>query len=169
MGSRTDVRSANDRYANLETNFLLQRLETYSGIVVVTTNTPSRIDSAFARRMDATVAFTPPGAAARRRIWELHLPSEHDLSETELAALANGHRLTGGRIRNAVQHARLLSARSGTHLTSEAVSAAVTAEYRKAGVMQPSHETNGSGHSGVLRSYLRNMAAQGQSRRGGAT
>ena len=116
LGSRTDVRSANDRYANLETNFLLQRLETYAGIIVVTTNAPDRIDSAFARRMDATIAFGKPRSVARRRIWALHLPPGHGVPPAELDEIADRHRLTGGQIRNAAQYARLLSARDGTAL-----------------------------------------------------
>ena len=65
MARRTDVRSANDRYANLETNFLLQRLEDSDGILVVTTNAPERIDGAFTRRLDAAVEFRPPEPAER--------------------------------------------------------------------------------------------------------
>ena len=60
MTRRTNVKSANDRYANLETNYLLQRLEHYSGIVVVTTNAGHAIDSAFRRRMDSVVKFHLP-------------------------------------------------------------------------------------------------------------
>ena len=74
MTRRTDVSTANDRYANLETNFLLQRLETFDGIVVVTSNAAGRIDPAFLRRIDVTVDFVPPDAAQRRRIWDAHLP-----------------------------------------------------------------------------------------------
>ena len=74
LGSRTDVKSSNDRYANLETNYLLQRLESYQGIVLVTTNAGQNIDSAFQRRMDVVVDFVPPGADERWGIWQLHLP-----------------------------------------------------------------------------------------------
>lgn len=136
LGSRTDVRSANDRYANLETNFLLQRLETYAGIIVITTNAPDRIDSAFSRRMDATIVFGKPRATARRRIWALHLPDGHDVSADELDALADRYRLTGGQIRNAALYARLVSARERRPLDADVVRAAVAAEHRKAGAMR---------------------------------
>ena len=68
MARRTDVGSANDRYANLETNFLLQRIETFDGILLVTTNAAERIDPAFQRRMDAVITFRPPDELARYEI-----------------------------------------------------------------------------------------------------
>src|SRR5262249_7101493 len=71
LGQRTEVQSANDRYANLETNFLLQRFESYEGIVLVTTNAQSgRIDTAFERRMDVTVEFHAPDAEERWALWD---------------------------------------------------------------------------------------------------
>src|SRR5262249_22672904 len=80
LGARTDVKSANDRYANLETNFLLQRLENYQGIVIITTNLSENIDQAFQRRMDVVVPFFPPQPEERLRILDLHLPREHRVS-----------------------------------------------------------------------------------------
>jgi hypothetical protein len=75
MTRRTEVKSANDRYANLETNYLLQRLESYTGIVVITTNAGQSIDPAFRRRMDSVVKFHLPDAAERWRLWQVHLPA----------------------------------------------------------------------------------------------
>jgi hypothetical protein len=72
---RTEVSNANDRYANLETNFLLQRLESFQGILIVTTNAGERLDSAFQRRMDLVVEFHAPGVAERRQLWQRHLPA----------------------------------------------------------------------------------------------
>ena len=167
LGSRTDVRSANDRYANLETNFLLQRLETYAGIIVVTTNAPDRIDSAFARRMDATIAFGKPRSVARRRIWALHLPPGHGVPPAELDEIADRHRLTGGQIRNAAQYARLLSARDGTALDSDALRAAVAAEYRKAGAMPTGAAVAAAAQAPALDHYVRSMAVAARRRRRG--
>ena len=109
LGSRTDVKSANDRYANLETNYLLQRLEHYKGIVVVTTNLGENIDSAFLRRMDVVVNFVPPQAEERLRIWRLHLPPTHEVTTPFLETMAQRCHLTGGQIRNAAFHATLLA------------------------------------------------------------
>jgi len=143
MTSRTEVRNANDRYANLETNYLLQRLENYEGIVVITTNAASRIDSAFARRIDVVIDFAPPEAAERWLIWQSHLPPEHGVSPPFLEEIANRCALTGGQIRNAALHAILLATRDAgdiqhsrqvgnTHLE-----VAVQREYRKAGALYP--------------------------------
>ena len=76
MAGRTDVGSSNDRYANLETNFLLQRIESFDGILLVTTNAADRIDKAFSRRMDVVINFRPPDEWRRYDILKLHLGAE---------------------------------------------------------------------------------------------
>src|SRR5262249_44759311 len=88
LGNRTEVKSSNDRYANLETNYLLQRLEHYQGIVVVTTNAGQNIDTAFQRRMDFVVPFVPPQAQERQAIWQLHLPVDHAVDAAYLEDIA---------------------------------------------------------------------------------
>ena len=115
MTKRTDVRSSNDRYANLETNYLLQRLETYSGILIVTTNVNKNIDQAFRRRMDVVIHFGLPDSAERLRLWRLHL-REARVDPGALEAIALRFRLTGGQIRNAAINAALtaLYGRSGS-------------------------------------------------------
>jgi hypothetical protein len=142
MTSRTEVRNANDRYANLETNYLLQRLENYEGIVVITTNAGNRIDSAFARRLDVVVDFAPPEAAERWLIWQSHLPANHLVSASFLEEVANRCALTGGQIRNAALHAILLAvsdAQCGGQVGDAHLEAAVQREYRKAGAVYPLH------------------------------
>ncbi|MCK7496544.1 MAG: hypothetical protein MZW92_40755 [Comamonadaceae bacterium] len=115
------MKSANDRYANLETNYLLQRLENYQGIVLVTTNLAENIDRAFQRRMDVVVPFFSPQAAERLRIFELHLPLDHIVDDAFLQTVARRCTLTGGQIRNAALHAALLAldevARSGSRIS----------------------------------------------------
>ena len=81
LTNRTAVQSSNDRYANLETNFLLQRIESFEGILLITTNALHRIDSAFQRRMDVLVEFRMPEPEERRQIWRMHLPDDHEVSE----------------------------------------------------------------------------------------
>jgi SpoVK/Ycf46/Vps4 family AAA+-type ATPase len=134
---RTEVNNANDRYANLETDFLLQRLETFDGIVVVTTNAGSRIDPAFQRRIDVTVEFVPPDADQRRRLWWLHLPPGHDVSPALLDDAARRCELTGGQIRNAALHARLLGLERDAPITDDDLLAAVAREYRRSGASFP--------------------------------
>lgn len=130
---RTDVRSANDRYANLETNYLLQRLETYSGIVLVTTNLASQIDTAFRRRMDVVARFHLPDAERRQLLWLAHMPRDHAVDALALEDIATRYVLTGGEIRNAVVHATLLALSRGGVVEREDLLAAVLAEHRKAG------------------------------------
>jgi hypothetical protein len=137
LTQRTNVQSSNDRYANLETNYLLQRLETYEGVIVVTTNAAERIDSAFQRRMDVVVDFRPPEPAERLFIWQLHLPPGHAVERPVLEEVAHRCALTGGQIRNAVVHASLLALDDGEVVTSGHLESAVQREYRKAGAVCP--------------------------------
>ena len=137
LTQRTGVQTANDRYANLETNYLLQRLETFEGIIIVTTNAGERIDSAFQRRLDVVVYFRPPEAAERWSIWQLHLPADHAVDDALLREVAGRCTLTGGQIRNAVLHASLLALNDGGLVTSAWLKAAVQREYRKAGAVCP--------------------------------
>lgn len=137
LTQRTGVHTSNDRYANLETNYLLQRLEAFEGILIVTTNASDLIDSAFQRRMDVLVEFRPPEAAERWTVWQLHLPSAHAVDSELLNEVAQRCALTGGQIRNAVLHASLLALQDGGVVTSGYLEAAVRREYRKAGIVCP--------------------------------
>ena len=141
LTQRTGVQSSNDRYANLETNYLLQRLEVYEGILIVTTNAAERIDSAFRRRMDVVVDFRLPEAAERWAIWHSHLPVDHQVDTGLLREIAIRCLLNGGQIRNAVLHAALLAVTEGGAVTSVHVEAAVQREYRKAGGVCPLRRT----------------------------
>lgn len=137
LTQRTDVQTANDRYANLETNYLLQRIESFSGILIVTTNAGERIDNAFQRRMDVVIDFRPPDAAERWTIWQLHLPPTHAVPQPLLEEVAHRCVLSGGQIRNAVLHATLLALDDGGVVTAEHVEAALQREYRKTGAVCP--------------------------------
>ena len=141
MTRRTDVKTSNDRYANLETNFLLQRLESYEGILVVTTNAGERIDEAFQRRIDVVVEFRAPDIAERWSIWQLHLPPLHDVDPAYLDEVAARCQLTGGQIRNAVLHASLLALDEGRTMDSGDVEIGVRREYRKVGGICPLQQT----------------------------
>jgi hypothetical protein len=138
LGRRTGVTSANDRYANLETNFLLQRLEAFEGIVMVTTNSPNIIDEAFQRRLDVVVEFRPPEPAERWAIWQLHLPVEHGVDPQLLREVAARCTFNGGQIRNAVLHAAMLALdEPGERLRTEHLEEALLREYRKMGAICP--------------------------------
>ena len=143
LGKRSEVRGANDRYANLETNFLLQRLEAYEGIVFITTNAAENIDPAFQRRMDAVIAFPLPGARERLAIWRLHLPAGHGVDEAFLEHVAQICAFNGGQIRNVVQHAALLALDEGGPIKKEHLIAAVRSEYQKRGALCPLQDDEG--------------------------
>jgi AAA+ superfamily predicted ATPase len=140
LTARTDVETANDRYANLQTNFLLQRIESFAGILVVTTNAGERIDAAFRRRIDVIVDFKAPDAAERWRIWQLHLPAGHAIEDLFLDDVAVRCAITGGQIRNAVLHATLLALDEDAPVQARHVEEAVRREYRKAGAVCPLRE-----------------------------
>lgn len=149
LTQRTSVQTSNDRYANLETNFLLQRLESFEGILLITTNAGSRIDSAFQRRIDVVVDFRPPEAAERWTIWQLHLPNEHAVDATVLREMAGRCRLTGGQIRNAVIHASVLALDDGGIINSSHLESGVLHEYSKAGSVCPLRGTKMPARAGA--------------------
>ena len=156
MSRRTDVKTAHDRYANLETNYLLQRLETYLGIVIVTTNLGSAIDNAFRRRIDVMVKFYLPGPEERWRLWHLHLGSGHRLAVAELESIALRYELTGGQIRNAAVQAALLAMDEDRGAIAAChVKEAIRSEYRKAGAAIPIEENSyGDGQESRLGGFL---------------
>ncbi|HET6438814.1 MAG TPA: ATP-binding protein [Anaeromyxobacter sp.] len=133
LARRTQVANANDRYANLETNYLLQRIESYEGILLVTTNAAELVDGAFQRRMDVVIGFRPPDPAERWAIWQLHLPAANAVDPGLLREVAARCPLSGGQIRNAVLHAAVLALSDGGTVRSEHLEAAVEREYRKSG------------------------------------
>lgn len=143
LTERTGVHSSNDRYANLETNYLLQRLESYEGILVVTTNAPDRIDPAFQRRMDVVIDFALPEPGERWTIWQLHLPPDHEIEMERLSSAAHRCALSGGQIRNVALHASLLAAESESRVTWDHLEGAIEREYRKQGAMSPLRARNG--------------------------
>ncbi|HEX7839142.1 MAG TPA: ATP-binding protein, partial [Kofleriaceae bacterium] len=134
FGKRTTVTSSNDRNANLETNYLLQRLDSFTGVAVLTTNAGTAIDPAFKRRMSVHVQFPFPDEADRERLWRAHLPASLPVSGAlDLGALARKHQLSGGYIRNACLRAAYLAATDGGPLTDGHLHRAVALEYQRAG------------------------------------
>ena len=110
FGKRTSMASANDRYANQEVSFLLQRIEDFPGLVILASNLKSNLDDAFARRFQSMVYFGVPGPKERLRLWRKILgePSKVDPA-IDLEALADEYELTGGAIVNVVHYALLMA------------------------------------------------------------
>lgn len=134
FGRRTEVSDAHDRYANLETAYLLTRLERFEGLAVLSTNLKQNIDPAFLRRMEFILDFEEPGPAERAALWRCHLPPgaplAADFDAGELAAL---YPVVGGFIRNAAVAAAFLAAAEGTPVTRRHAVRAIRREYDKAG------------------------------------
>lgn len=136
MAKRTDVGNSNDRYANLETNFLLQRIENFSGILIVTSNAADRIDAGFARRMDVVIPFRAPDELRRYAILEHHL-GDHRASDDLVQEIAVRCALSGGQLRNVALHARLLALDGGHTIGDREVRTAIEREYRKTEAHSP--------------------------------
>jgi dephospho-CoA kinase len=139
FGKRTEVRTSVDRYANLEVNYLLQRLDTFEGIAILTTNFGTAIDSAFKRRLSFRLTFPFPDEEMREKLWAGHLPPDVPRAgEFDLASLARRFRLSGGYIRNAALRAAFLAAEEHTPLTQDHLERAIRAEFREIGKLSES-------------------------------
>ncbi|CAN5446987.1 hypothetical protein BH23BAC3_BH23BAC3_07680 [soil metagenome] len=135
FGKRTEVSDSHDRYANQEVSYLLQRVETFNGLVILSSNYKSNIDDAFLRRFNAILKFTLPDAHERRRIWETSLPKKMKLGKTlDLEEVAKRYKLTGGNIINVVHRASLQAVSQDTDtLTLEQVLYGIKREVEKEG------------------------------------
>ncbi len=136
FGKRTQVSSSHDRYANLETSYLLQRLESYDGLTILATNLPKNIDEAFRRRIHIVVNFPKPGPAERARIWNRWLRTTNAAvdDDIDVAFLAEHLELTGGNIQSAALSAAFLAAAAGCEAISMTfVVRALQREFTKAG------------------------------------
>jgi hypothetical protein len=134
FGKRSEVKDARDRYANVESAYLLQRMESFDGIAVLTTNLRANVDEAFTRRIDVIADFPVPNAEQRLALWDRCLgtamPRGDDL---DLAFCAERFELAGGSIRACAVTAAYLAAEAGRPLTMADVIASVRQEYRKLG------------------------------------
>ena len=142
FGRRSDSGENGERFANMLTNFLLTRIESHPGIVILTSNSRSRIDPAFTRRLDVILEFPAPGGDERLRLWQAHLGERAPDVETcrLLAAYCD---LAGGHIRNAVLNAAALApTASDMALPAELLVAALADEYRKLGRDMPAQLKN---------------------------
>lgn len=137
FGKRTDVKDSNDRFANQQTNYLLQRIESFEGITLLTSNSRARFDSAFTRRLDAIIEFLAPGPVERRALWLAHLGEANTLDAVALNRLAANCDLAGGHIRNVVLAAAAMAGARGRPLGEAELGAALAAEYRKLGKQMP--------------------------------
>lgn len=136
FGKRSEVKDAHDRYANIETAYLLQRIESYEGPVILATNLKLNLDDAFLRRLDFAIDFPFPEEPERLAIWRGAFPRATPLAaDLDLPFLARQFRLTGGNIRNIVLAAAYMAATAGAPVSMEHLMAATRREYQKLGRM----------------------------------
>lgn len=134
FGKRTEVKSSNDRYANFETNYLLQRLESFTGICLLTSNHEANIDSAFQRRLSLHVRFELPDVGEREALWRAMLPAGAPVAaHLEMSSLARRFAMSGGYIRNAVLRAAFIAAEEGGPIATHHLERAAKLEYEGMG------------------------------------
>ncbi|GIJ26824.1 ATPase [Micromonospora qiuiae] len=134
FGKRSEVRDAHDRYANIESAYLLQRMETFDGLAVLATNLRANLDEAFTRRLDVVVDFPVPDEAARRALWDRCLGERVPRADdVDLDFLAKAFELAGGHIRSAAVTAGYLAAAAARPVGMAELIGAVGREYRKLG------------------------------------
>jgi hypothetical protein len=134
FGKRTEVKDAHDRYANIEVNYLLQRVEQYEGVVILATNLQRNLDEAFIRRMQEVVEFPFPDEDLRERIWRRHFPDEAPRAgDIDFTFLARQFKLAGGHIKNIALSAAFLAAESREPISMLHIILATKAEHRKQG------------------------------------
>ncbi|MEU6369507.1 ATP-binding protein [Streptomyces sp. NPDC046931] len=137
FGKRSEVKDSHDRYANMESAYLLQRLESFNGIALLTTNLRANMDEAFTRRLDLVVDFPFPDAEQRLALWRHSLSHVPCADGIDLEPVAADFELAGGSIRSAVVTAAYLAAGRGEAVTAADLLEGARREYRKAGRLLP--------------------------------
>jgi hypothetical protein len=134
FGKRTEVSDAHDRYANIETGYLLQKMDEYDGVVVLASNLRQNLDEAFTRRLRFVVEFPFPEADSRRRIWRAVFPAEAPLAaDVDFAELAGHFTISGGNIKNIALNAAFLAAVEKSEIGRRHLLSATRREFEKMG------------------------------------
>jgi len=134
FAKRTEVKSSNDRYANLEVNYLLQRMETYDGVTLLATNLEQGLDEAFKRRVRFSVQFELPEEDERRALWRSMFPSKVPLADDiDWELIARRFEMAGGYIKKAALRAALIAADAKRAVTTTDLLEAARLEYREMG------------------------------------
>jgi len=131
FGKRSEVKDSHDRYANIEVNYLLQRMEAFRGLAILATNMKSALDKAFVRRLRFIVDFPFPGVEARKEIWRKVFPPETPMDEGVDFQFLAKHPLTGGSIHNVALNAAFLAAQEGGPVTMPLLLNSTLAEFKK--------------------------------------
>jgi ATP-dependent 26S proteasome regulatory subunit len=134
FGKRSEIKDAHDRYANIEVNYLLQRVETYEGVIILTSNLSNNIDPAFTRRLQFCIEFPFPDEYHRLKIWQNMFPPFAPLAtDIDLEFLARKFKIAGGNIKNVVTAAAFRAAAAQQEIGMEHLILSMKREYRKLG------------------------------------
>jgi SpoVK/Ycf46/Vps4 family AAA+-type ATPase len=134
FGKRSEVKDAHDRYANIEINYLLQRMDEFEGLVILATNLRKNIDEAFFRRMHFAIEFPFPDETNRYHIWKQHIPRSAPVAnDIDFNFLAGRLNITGGNIKNIVVNAAFLAAENSGVIHMKHLMRATRREYEKMG------------------------------------
>lgn len=133
FGKRSEVKDAHDRYANIETAYLLQRIEEYSGIVILASNMKQNVDEAFVRRMRFIIHFPFPSEEDRARIWQKAFPANAPLGDVDFKWLARNLKITGGNIKNISLRAAFMAIERQSGINMECLIEAAKREMDKIG------------------------------------
>lgn len=135
FGKRTDIRDAHDKYANQEVAYLLQRIESYGGVVILASNRRANIDDAFVRRLQAIISFPMPSPEERYEIWRKTFPPQISIAQdVNWRSVAARHELTGANILNVTHFCAIEAlAKETRHLDLKCLEAAIQREYVKEG------------------------------------
>ncbi len=141
FGKRSEVRDAHDRYANVEVAYLLQRMESYDGVMILATNLSKHLDEAFGRRIDFDIEFPEPDEHQRERLWRLLIPAAAPTrGDIDFSFLARQFQLTGGEIRNVALAAAFLAAHENSEIAMDHLVRAMARQRRKQGKIPTASE-----------------------------
>ena len=167
FGRRSEVKDAHDRYANIEVNYLLQRIELFEGIAILATNKRSYVDDAFLRRIHLTLEFPQPRPEERLRLWDRSFPAAAPMrADIDWEFLADRFELTGGAIRNAALGAAFLAAEAARPIAMGDVVTALRTELVKVG--RRVQDSEFGCHARLLAQPAAAPAGQARRARGGA-
>ena len=133
FGKRSEVKDAHDRYANIEVGYLLQKMEEYEGVAILTTNLRQNMDEAFVRRIQMIIEFPFPDTQFRQRIWQATFPKEAPLENVDFAQLAQEIKLPGGNIKNMALAAAFFAACDRENIQMKHLIKAAEREHEKLG------------------------------------
>lgn len=133
FGKRTEVRSSNDRYANQEVSYLLQRIEDFPGLVILASNLKSNMDEAFLRRFHTIIHFSIPNAEERLKLWEKSIPASYQLDPAiDIRKIADKYELSGAAILNVIHYSALQAiSKNDKYMRIDDIIEAMRKEYRK--------------------------------------